>query len=402
MVSPRPWLFVVGGYVAEGTCRNGFASRVNDVEICSQRVGVGDLLEVGPLGFDVAEQCFEPCLVRRGAGPAEARRYGAEGEEPRVVPARIWGPLSDHGQQDRPRRCRRLGGRGRLGGPRRGPQAFGVRASVKRLDLGGGLLAGDEGGEPFAGPTRGWLRPVRARGSGLCRRSRSGGALTRSVRQGPRRCRVRCGRAGRTSPWARERDTASTVTPRPGSRMSRGCELAVAAVDVAPALEQLTIARRSVGVMAWTPCNPQCCRRGGPRLAVAASGYSCGSSSSTEKPALRQPSLRRRRRGPTEPLWCRLRHAGARSGHPQRSFPSNKVTFTAISLNASPAGRLVSGHHQLRVDTAGSRPRPRRHQRVQSALLGDLRARMIVERSTPQWSAARPRSSHQMALPNPT
>ena len=36
-----------------------------DVELCSQRVGVGDLLEVGPFGFDVAEQGFDPCLVRR-------------------------------------------------------------------------------------------------------------------------------------------------------------------------------------------------------------------------------------------------------------------------------------------------------------------------------------------------
>ena len=75
-------VFVVGGYVAEGGVQAaGVVVVSGDVELCSQRVGVGDLLEVGPLGFDVAEQCFDPCLVRRGAGPAEARRYGAEGEE---------------------------------------------------------------------------------------------------------------------------------------------------------------------------------------------------------------------------------------------------------------------------------------------------------------------------------
>ena len=46
----------------------------------------------------------------------------------------------------------------------------------------------------------------------------------------------------------------------------------------------------------------------------------------------------------------------------------------------------IAGHHQLRVDAVGAHSRPRRRQRVQSAALG-TRARMIVERSTPQWSA---------------
>ena len=44
-------------------------------------LGSGDLLEVGPFGFDVAEQGLDPCLVGGGAGPAEAGRDAAEGEE---------------------------------------------------------------------------------------------------------------------------------------------------------------------------------------------------------------------------------------------------------------------------------------------------------------------------------
>ena len=75
-------VFVVGGDVAEGGVQAAGVVVVSGVvELCSQRVGVGDLLEVGPFGFDVAEQGLDPCLVSRGAGPAEAGRDAAEGEE---------------------------------------------------------------------------------------------------------------------------------------------------------------------------------------------------------------------------------------------------------------------------------------------------------------------------------
>ena len=73
-----------------------------------------------------------------------------------VVPARIWGPLSDM--------ANRIGcwSPSSLSSPRRarsawrasttGPQALGVEGLCEDdLYLGGGLLGGDEGGEPFAG-----------------------------------------------------------------------------------------------------------------------------------------------------------------------------------------------------------------------------------------------------------
>ena len=70
-----------------------------------------------------------------------------------MVPARIWGPLSDI--------ANRIGSSspvaasaGSLGlaGLDGGPQALGVEGvGEDDLYLGGGLLGGDEGGEPFAG-----------------------------------------------------------------------------------------------------------------------------------------------------------------------------------------------------------------------------------------------------------
>ena len=86
-----------------------------------------------------------------------------------------------------------------------GPQALGVEGLCEDdLDLGGGLLGGDEGGEPFAGDdVEDGVGDRRLPGNGLCRRSRSGGASTRSSPAGGRAgAGVRWGRAGRTSPWA--------------------------------------------------------------------------------------------------------------------------------------------------------------------------------------------------------
>ena len=149
------------------------------------------------------------------------------------------------------------------------------------------------------------------------------------------------------------------------------CELAVAAVDVAPALEQLQdrpalcwgdgvhrgaarsvvveAARASAVLPAAAPAVVELEHRASPRCA----------------PAFVDGAVDEVQQGR---FGAGLNTRGHAGGHPQRSFPSNKVTFTAISLSASPKpGRLVSGHHQLRIDAAGARPRPRRRQRVQSA-----------------------------------
>ena len=154
-------VFVV---IAEG----GVQAVVSGVEPARS---VSDFLEVGPFGFDVAEQGLDPCLVSRGAGPAEARRDGARARNSLVVPSPDMATLS---------LCR---GRGRLGGPRRRATALGVEGFEDDLDLGGLLavtrvasFAGDDVEDGVGDPA----------GSGevLCRRSRSGGVHLRPARHG--------------------------------------------------------------------------------------------------------------------------------------------------------------------------------------------------------------------------
>ena len=123
-----------------------------DVEFGSQRVGVGDLLEVGPLGLDVAEQRLDPCLVSWGAGPAEAGRDGAHGEELPGGACSHLGAVVAHDQQDRLSGVLAVAGSLGLASLHGGPQALGVESVAEHdLYLGGGLLGGDKGGEPFAG-----------------------------------------------------------------------------------------------------------------------------------------------------------------------------------------------------------------------------------------------------------
>ena len=135
-------------------------------------------------------------------------------------------------------------------------------------------------------------------------------------------------------------------------------ELAVAAVDVAPALEQLQDrpalcggdgvhrgAARSVVVEAARASAVL------PAAAPAAVELQHGAGPSC-RPALLQGAVHEVQQARLDAGFDTRGHAG---GHPQRSFPSNKVTLTAISLSASPKpGRLVAGHHQLRIG------RPRR------------------------------------------
>ena len=117
------------------------------------------------------------------------------------------------------------------------------------------------------------------------------------------------------------------------------CELAVAAVDVAPALEQLhdrpalcwgdgvhrraarsvvvEAARASPVLPAAAPAAVELEHRASPRCAPA---FADGAVDKVQQSR----------------FGAGLDTRGHAGGHPQRSFPSNKVTFTAISLSASP------------------------------------------------------------------
>ena len=95
-------VFVVGGDVAEGGVQAAGVVVVSGVvEFGSQHVGVGDLFEVGPFGFDVAEQGLDPCLVCGGAGAAEAGCDGAQGPELPGGACSHLGAVVGHDQQDR-------------------------------------------------------------------------------------------------------------------------------------------------------------------------------------------------------------------------------------------------------------------------------------------------------------
>ena len=76
------FVFVVGGDVAQGGVQTAAVVVVfGEVELGSQLRWVADLLEVGPFGLDVAEEGLDPGLVGGGAGPPEAGRDRAQGQE---------------------------------------------------------------------------------------------------------------------------------------------------------------------------------------------------------------------------------------------------------------------------------------------------------------------------------
>jgi len=61
-------VFVVGSDVADaGVQPHGVVLDAHAVERGAQDGGVGDVVEVGPVGLDVAEEALDPRLVGRGA-----------------------------------------------------------------------------------------------------------------------------------------------------------------------------------------------------------------------------------------------------------------------------------------------------------------------------------------------
>ena len=157
-----------------------------------------------------------------------------------------------------------------------------------------------------------------------------------------------CAAGGRAeqAPHQRERDTACDTRVLVGAAVS-----GAVAAGCRPRLEQLQ-------EMAW-------CR---PSVVVEAASASTVLPAAHRRLSSGAPALRRRRRrGPTEPPWCRPRHAGARRRSPPTLF-SLKVTLTAISLRR----RAASCHHQLRVDAVGARRAPTRPERRAWRLRGPV------------------------------
>jgi len=69
------FVLVVGGYVADaGMQAHGVVLDAHELKLGPEDGGVVDLVEVWPVGLDVAEEAFDPGLVGWGAGPAEVLR----------------------------------------------------------------------------------------------------------------------------------------------------------------------------------------------------------------------------------------------------------------------------------------------------------------------------------------
>ena len=75
-------VLVVGGDVADaGVEADGVVVAACSAQFGVEHRGVADAFEVGPFGFGVPEQRFDPGLVGGGAGPSEALGDGEAGED---------------------------------------------------------------------------------------------------------------------------------------------------------------------------------------------------------------------------------------------------------------------------------------------------------------------------------
>ena len=149
------FVLVIGGDVSDrGVQADRVVLDADDGELGAKHCGVGDRVEVWPVGLDVAEQALDPCLVGRGAGPAEVLRDRAHGHE---LPGRAGGHLRTvvtDSEQDRPANRiieERIGDAVLMSGDEL-VEALKLQGVAERgLDLGAGLLAGDDFADPICG-----------------------------------------------------------------------------------------------------------------------------------------------------------------------------------------------------------------------------------------------------------
>jgi hypothetical protein len=95
------FVLVVGSDVADGLVQpHGVVVDADAFELGAQHRDVVDLVEVGSLKLDVAEQRLDPRLVGRGARPSEVLRDRAQRHELPRRPRRHLRPVVGHGEQD--------------------------------------------------------------------------------------------------------------------------------------------------------------------------------------------------------------------------------------------------------------------------------------------------------------
>ena len=114
---------------------------------------VGDCQQVRPFGLQGAVQRLDPRLIGRGGGPAEVLRDRDQGHEPAGAGGDHLRPVVGDCEQQWGEAVVGVGvdPAGRSPRQRVVEEALGFEGGGERgLDLGGGFLAGDQMGEPFA------------------------------------------------------------------------------------------------------------------------------------------------------------------------------------------------------------------------------------------------------------
>ena len=126
------------------------------VQLGFEIAGIGDLVQVGELALEVSEERLDPGLVVRGGGASEVLRDPRAGEEHRGgFRGHLRAVVAD-GQQHRDAVVGIGHGPGGELVQQRLVQQVLLAVGDQRpgegdLDLGGGLLGGDHGGQPFPG-----------------------------------------------------------------------------------------------------------------------------------------------------------------------------------------------------------------------------------------------------------
>jgi hypothetical protein len=343
-------VLVGGGDVADPGVQPGRVVLVaDDGELGPQDGGVADAVEVRPVGLDVAEQALDPGLIGRRSGPAEVLGDRAHRHELAGRAARHLRPVVRDGEQHRRenvnvnvgREGEGVGGHGVLACLDELEQSLGLeRVEEHDLHLGRGFFDRDELGDPFAGHEvhHGEHRDLRAAGEmrAVVDPDRVA-AVVRPFRErptlgadpaGPLQMKAVCSQNAPDGGWGDPHlaDVAAAVR-----------ELAMRAIDIAPALEQLEDRGDLLGAQAVDRA---------ARLAVPET-VGIAPAAPPPRPALVQLEigagaavLPAAGDGPVDQaeqlmLGGRVDATRDPATQPQRSFPSASIKRTPISFSAS-------------------------------------------------------------------
>src|SRR6266516_7849736 len=94
IAGPRPAYSSLGELADAGVQPHAVVALLDDLQLGAQHGGIADFGQVGPFGFDVAEQRLDPGLVGGVPGRPKCWWMAHRAMNSRVEPEVIWGPLS--------------------------------------------------------------------------------------------------------------------------------------------------------------------------------------------------------------------------------------------------------------------------------------------------------------------